>query len=428
VSSTSNIGVILIGDTTTLQTTRRLYHGDNGISAVAISADGSLIATGGWDNTAKIWDAATGELLHKLEGHTSGVTCAAFLSDGRRVVTGSADQTLRIWDLTAIGTRRDEPGDKSYTLGVHPRGDWVASGAVVQLRDASTGSLLRLLDGHVREPRSITVWKRGRRLGATGWGRVADVWDTDTGQRIGLLQPEIESLVATDQVIVTGGFDGYLRLWDPQSLTETHAWHGHWDRVTSLAVAPNGTWFASSGHDPRIRIWDAGTGSSLASCFGHTEWVGALVASSDGRWMGSSDDDGVIRLWKTPSGEPWHVLRGHRSMVRTLAITHDDAFIVSGSWDNTVRVWDVATGATVHVLTGHTEQVEVVAVSPDGTLVASGAWDHTVRVWDLCTGRCLAGVTVNERVTGCAWIPGRPALAATTPSGTHVWSYLPPRE
>jgi WD40 repeat protein len=428
VSSTGNIGVILVWDTATLRTTHRLHHGNSGINTVAISPDGSLIVTGGWDNTAKIWDAATGELQHYLEGHTNGVTCAAFLPDGRRVVTGSADQTLRIWDLSAIGTRRDEPGDKGYALGVHPRGDWLASGDVIRLRDVTTGAVLRPLDGYVREPRSLAVWGRGRRIGAIGWDSVADVWDTTTGRHLGSLQPDIESLVATDQVIVTGGYDGYLRLWNPHLLTETRAWQGHRDRITSLALAPDGSWFASSGHDSRIRIWDTGTGSPLATCTGHTEWVGALVVSSAGRWLASSDDRGVIRLWRTPSGELWHVLRGHSSMVRTLAITHDDALLVSGSWENTIRVWDVATGATVHVLTGHTGQVEVVAVSPDGSLVASGAWDHTVRVWDLRTARCLAGVTVNERVTGCAWIPGRPALAATTPSGTYVWSYVPPRE
>ncbi|MEU7800760.1 NB-ARC domain-containing protein [Micromonospora arborensis] len=425
VSCTGNIGVILIWDTATLRTTRRLYHGDTGISSIAISPDGTLIVTGSRDNTANVWDAATGNLRHTLEGHTGGVTCVAFLPDGRRVVTGSADQKLRIWDLTATGTLRDDSGDGGYTLGVHPRGDWVADGDVIRLRDVTTGAVLRPLDGSVWEPSQIAVWDRGQRLAAVGRGYIADIWDTVSGYHLGTLGPEIESLVASDQVIITGGPDGYLRLWDPQRFTEVHAWQGHRDRIGSLALAPDGSWFASSGHDSRVRIWETSTGVLLGTLTGHTDWVGALIVSSNGRWLASSDDDGVIRLWQTPSGEARHVLRGHSSMVRTLAIAHDDALIVSGSWDNTARVWDVVTGAIVHVLTGHTGQIEVVTVSPDGTLVATGGWDHTVRVWDLRTGRCLAGVTVNERVTGCAWVPEKSALAATTPSGTYLWSYLP---
>ncbi|MGH3517874.1 MAG: WD40 repeat domain-containing protein [Haloechinothrix sp.] len=426
VSCTSNIGVVLIWDTATLQTTHRLYHGDRGINAVAISPDGSLIVTGGWDNTVKVWDAATGALRHTLDGHTNGVTCAAFLPDGRRVVTGSCDQTLRIWDLTATGTDRDDSGDGGYALGVHPRGGWVAAGHVIRLRDVTTGAVLRQMDAY--KSSTVAVWDQGRRLGAVGRYYVADVWDTSTGRHLGMLQPEIESLAATDQVIITGGSDGYLRLWDSQRFTETHAWQGHQDRIRVLALAPDGSWFASSGLDPRVRIWDTGTGAPLSTCTGHSECVGALAVSSAGRWLASSDDEGVIRLWQMPSGEAWHVLRGHSYMVRTLAITQDDGLIVSGSWDHTVRVWDVATGATVHVLTGHTGPVEVVAVSPDGSLVATGGWDHTVRVWNLRTGRCLAGITVNDRVTGCAWVPERSALAATTPSGTYLWSYLPPLE
>ncbi|MGW4497693.1 NB-ARC domain-containing protein [Micromonospora sp. NPDC004336] len=427
VSCTSNVGVILIWDTTTLRTMRRLYHGDQGINSVAISPDGSLIVTGGWDKTAKVWDAATGALRHTLDGHTGGVTCAAFLPDGRRVVTGSADRTLRIWDLTATGTSRDDSGDGGYALGVHPRGDWVAAGDIIRLRDVTTGAILRQLEeGHANELSPVVVWDQGQRLAAVDPRYFADVWDTGTGRHLGTLGPEIESLAATNQVIITGGYDGYLRLWDSQLLTETHAWQGHQDRISSLALAPDGSWFASSGHDASVRVWDTGTAAALATCTGHTEWVNALIVSPTARWLASSDDEGVIRLWRMPSGEAWHVLRGHTTMVRTLAITQDDALIVSGSWDRTARVWDVATGTTVHVLTGHTEQIEVVAISPDGSLVATGGWDHTVRVWDLRTGRCVAGVTVNERVTGCAWVPGRSALAATTPSATYLWSYLPP--
>ncbi|MEV4717112.1 WD40 repeat domain-containing protein [Micromonospora noduli] len=274
------------------------------------------------------------------------------------------------------------------------------------------------------ELRPVAVWDQGQRLGAVGQGCVAEVWNTGTGRHLGTLRPEIESLAATDQVIITGGYDGYLRLWDPQRFTETRAWQGHQDRISSLALAPDGRWFASSGHDALVRVWDTGTGAPLATCTGHTKWVNAVAVSSAARWFASSDDEGVIRLWRMPSGEAWHVLRGHTTMVRTLAIAQDDALIVSGSWDHTARVWDVATGTTVHVLTGHTEPIEVVAISPDGSLVATGGWDHTVRVWDLRTGRCVAGVTVNERVTGCAWVLERCALAATTPSATYLWSYL----
>ena len=49
------------------------------------------------DQTARLWDAATGKALVTLEGHTDRVWSAAFSPDGTRVVTASFDKTAKIW-------------------------------------------------------------------------------------------------------------------------------------------------------------------------------------------------------------------------------------------------------------------------------------------------------------------------------------------
>jgi WD40 repeat protein len=50
------------------------------------------------DNTARIWDAATGEEIAVLSGHVNMVDSAAFSPDGTRIVTAPQDETARIWD------------------------------------------------------------------------------------------------------------------------------------------------------------------------------------------------------------------------------------------------------------------------------------------------------------------------------------------
>ena len=74
-------------------------HGHGGpVRSVAWSPDGRRVATVSTDNTARIWDATTGEVVRALEGHGDGVTSVAWSPDGRQVATGSGDKTARIWD------------------------------------------------------------------------------------------------------------------------------------------------------------------------------------------------------------------------------------------------------------------------------------------------------------------------------------------
>jgi WD40 repeat protein len=85
--------------------TGRVLHDLRGhtvvVPALASSPDGRRLATGSEDRTIKLWDTATGEELFTLRGHTAGVRCVAFSPDGQRIASGSWDRTVRVWDTTA---------------------------------------------------------------------------------------------------------------------------------------------------------------------------------------------------------------------------------------------------------------------------------------------------------------------------------------
>ncbi|MDW8218283.1 MAG: AAA-like domain-containing protein [Acidobacteriota bacterium] len=81
-----------------------LEHTD-GVTSVAYAPDGTRVVTGSLDNTAVIWDAASGRALVKLEGHKGAVSSAAFAPDGTRVATGSEDKTALIWENLGLETR-----------------------------------------------------------------------------------------------------------------------------------------------------------------------------------------------------------------------------------------------------------------------------------------------------------------------------------
>jgi WD40 repeat protein len=68
------------------------------VNSAVFSPDRARIVTASWDNTARIWDAATGREITVLRGHEGFVNSAAFSPDGARIVTASFDKTARIWD------------------------------------------------------------------------------------------------------------------------------------------------------------------------------------------------------------------------------------------------------------------------------------------------------------------------------------------
>ena len=65
---------------------------------MAWSPDGTRLASGSADGTAKVWDAAGGRELLTLAGHTGFIRSVAWSPDGTRLATGGDDGAARIWE------------------------------------------------------------------------------------------------------------------------------------------------------------------------------------------------------------------------------------------------------------------------------------------------------------------------------------------
>ncbi len=298
--------------------------------------------------------------------------------------------TARPFFFAMAATHLGVPGLRDAFLAEHPT-------VVKPVWAHSLGSPHQRLSSHTDKFSVVTLGRLGDRdvIVSGSYDGTVRIWDATgrpvvdplTGHSSSVSSVAVGRLGDRD-VIVSGSGDGTVRVWDA-------AGHPVGDPINAIyvyAVAVGGLGdrdvIVTGGMDSRVWIWDAAGQPVGDPLSGHAGNVCAVAVGrlGDRDVIVSGSDDRTVRIWDAaghPVGEP---LTGHTHEVHAVAVGRlgDREVIVSGSWDATVRIWDADGHPVGHPLTGHTAWVVALAVGRlgDRDVIVSGSWDATVRIWD----------------------------------------------
>jgi WD40 repeat protein len=327
----------------------------------------------------RLWNLDTGKERQLLE-HDTFDACLAFSPDGKLLGAGGRDQALRVWEV-ATGKLLHVLRVEACSLAFSPDGQMVASGGLggggtLKLWDVATGKEQASLQGIAVNAIQALAFSPDNKVIAAGGPQGLGLWDV--AARKELYRKGHKDRWADNQ-------DGLVWLADQQ--------------VNELTFAPDGKTLAACGGST-IRLWDVAGGKELLNRPGHGAEVNAITVSRDGRIVASTSwSDGTLCLWDSSTSRLLQQPPGRDLAGVAPSLSADGLLVASGRYD-VVYLWETATGKERHRFSikefqpdGIAIIVQAVRLSPDGkrlvALMQDGNSQTHMSVWDSASGKLL---------------------------------------
>ncbi|XP_059653023.1 pre-mRNA-processing factor 19-like [Cornus florida] len=199
-----------------------------GILSADIHYTKDIIATGGIDMNAVLFDRPSGEILSTLSGHSKKVTSVKFVSQGDLVVTGSADKTVRVWQGSENGNYDCRHILKDHTAEVQAVTIHATNNYFVTASLDSTWCFYDISSG-------LCITQVPDASGSDGYTSAA-------------FHPD-------GLILGTGTSGALVKIWDVKSQANVARFDGHVGAVTAISFSENGYFLATAAHDG-VKLWD----------------------------------------------------------------------------------------------------------------------------------------------------------------------------
>jgi WD40 repeat protein len=399
---------IHLWDAATGKHLRILRGNTTGVLGAAFSPDGSVLASGGMDDTLYLWDTATGKQLGEPLAHRGHVYSVAFAPDGKRFATGS--QEVRLWDAaTRTQVRRFEipgAGPKHWEIFLQvafaPDGKTLASGSesCIRLWEVGSGEQRRQIQAQVSLQHRLLFAPDGKTLVGSNWPKSrVQVWDVATGNAV--LPPNAP----------------------PQGFHPAVAFSADAARAAWTDGPPPN----ASSAAKEIVVADAGTRRELCRIHSPSPVnasAGSFAFSADGKALAVSGTDGSLRFYATATGKELRTCAEPSHPVFALHFTDAGKRLRTVSRKGLLRDWDTTTFKELRrAPLPLPEQDLPLKASADGKLLATVDQRGEVSLWETTTGKLRTRLTMpadGGKTHHFGFSPDGRAMCGLANQGGHV--------
>ena len=386
---------------------------------LASSPATTIVASASRQGIASLWDRNDGREILSIRAapELSGLASVAMSPDGSRVATSASFRGVAVWDARTGERTAETPETEWAATMFTPRGDFLI-GTTVRIMGHGHSTIVKAEDlSHVAVPHSPDRWIRsvatspdGTRVMAALLDKHARGWDAD--------QLIVWELARPDRVIV---------------LADDAA------EVRACAFAPDGRRVASGSSRGVLTVWDATPEAAsrdkreLLRIQAHGALIESCAFSPDGRWLVSGSDDRSVKVWDTERGACRATLAGHTENVALCAFAGSDRRVISGSQDGTLRLWDVDRGTELARLRdaqwSDGRSVGWFRGTVPGCVWGPGAGellalfdDRTLRLWNVERGEIMQEFASHTAITCLDWTSSSTVAAGTADGGVMFLS------